>query len=103
MNERRSPLDAPEHERLRAGLGSYAKGENPAQQTALRIMKLENAIASGLFGKTAADLDDRERAALDRAKALMTNAERLRFPQMSKEELAQLSLDLLERYGEQAA
>lgn len=88
---------------MRSGLDSYVKGENPTQQTALRLLSLENKIATGLFGKSAADTNDQERAAIDRAKSLMTDTQRLRFPQMTKEELSQLSLDLLARYGEQEA
>ncbi|NBS41534.1 hypothetical protein EBS80_02640 [bacterium] len=82
-------------------MNSYVVGENPTQQTALRLRQVENNIAVALFGKSTEDTSDQEHAIVERVKALMTDTERLRFPQMTRQDLSQLSLDVLARYEEQ--
>lgn len=96
MNERNS-FHPEGGVRGRAGLDSYAKGENPATQTNLRLASLEGQLSVMMFGKAALDLGEGERRAIESAKALMTDAEKLRFPQMTKVELAELARNLHER------
>ncbi|MEI6510774.1 MAG: hypothetical protein WCO25_01895 [Candidatus Uhrbacteria bacterium] len=84
----------------RSGLDSYTKGENPTQQTALRIMALDNQIAGILLGKPLLGLSETELVKIDQAKSEMTSADRLRFPNMSKAELAELARNLAIRFDE---